>query len=90
MSSEGPNGFGTVVLPGAPAEPCPELLTEDEAVRYLRLNIEGPKNPGEALRYYREKGLLRATRVGRKLRYRRVELESFLEQLTERSSVTRA
>jgi len=45
--------------------PCPELLTEEEAIRYLRLyeiNIEDPAN---TLRYYRKKGLLRATQVGK-------------------------
>ena len=26
------------VLPGEPSQPCPELLTEEEAVRYLRLD----------------------------------------------------
>jgi len=63
--------------------PCPELLTEEEAIRYLRLDIDGPAKPSLTLRYYREKGLLRATRVGRRLRYRRVELDRLLECLTE-------
>ena len=61
---------------------CPEVLTEAEAIRYLRLDVEGPEKPGLTLRHYREKGVLRATRVGRRLRYRRVELERFLEQVT--------
>ena len=73
----------TPILPGKPPEPCPELLTESEAIRYLRLDIDGPAKPELTLRYYREKGVLRATRVGRKLRYRRVELDRFLEQLTQ-------
>jgi len=60
-----------------------ELLTEEEAIRYLRLDIDGPAKPSLTLRYYREKGLLRATRVGRRLRYRRVELDRLLECLTE-------
>jgi hypothetical protein len=64
--------------------PCPELLTEAEAIRYLRLDLEGPSKPSLTLRYYREQGLLRATRVGRRLRYRRVELDRLLELLTER------
>jgi hypothetical protein len=60
--------------------PCPELLTEEEAIRYLRLSAD--RNPARTLRYYREKGLLRATTVGRHLLYRRVELEAFLARLT--------
>ena len=70
------------ILPGDPPGPCPELLTEEEAVRYLRLDIDGPAKPTLTLRYYREKGLLRATRVGRKLRYRRVELDDLMAKLT--------
>ncbi len=66
--------------------PCPELLTEDEAIRYLRLDIDGPGNPRLTLRYYREKGVLRATRVGRRLRYRRVELDRFLRLVTPSSA----
>lgn len=34
------------ILPGDPPIPCPELLTEEEAIRYLRLDtIEGLSNP---------------------------------------------
>lgn len=63
-------------------QPCPELLTEEEAIRYLRLDVNGSKKPGTTLRYYREKRLLQATRVGRRLRYRRLELDRLLERLT--------
>ena len=63
--------------------PCGELLTEAEAIRYLRLDIDGPAKPSLTLRYYREKGLLRGTQVGRRIRYRRIELERFLERLTD-------
>ena len=62
--------------------PCPAVLTEEEAIRYLRLDVDGPAKPELTLRYYREKGLLQATRVGRRLRYRRVELDRLLENLT--------
>jgi len=66
--------------------PCPELLTEDEAIRYLRL--EGDKNPLRTLKYYREKGLLRATTVGRHLLYRCIELDRFLELQTAGNGTT--
>jgi hypothetical protein len=68
------------ILPGSPPEPCPELLTEEEAIRYLRL--EEDRNPARSLRYYRERGLLRGTLVGRHLLYRRIEIERFLEAQT--------
>jgi len=68
--------------------PCPELLTEQEAILYLR--IEADKNPRRTLKYYREKGLLRATNVGRHLFYRRTELERFLELQTVGNGSARA
>ena len=77
-----PTGLSVLPRGDGTWEPCPELLTETEAIRYLRLDIEGPAKPMLTLRYYREKGLLKATQVGRKLRYRRIELDRFLENVT--------
>ncbi len=71
------------VLPGSPPLPCPELLTEEEAVRYLRLDtIRGLKNPSETLARYRATGYLRGTQVSKSIFYRRLELDRFLERLT--------
>ena len=80
--------INVMILPSPTGQfqPCPELLTEQEAVWFLRLDVDGPENPGKTLAYYRNKKLLRATRVGRKLRYRRVELLKLLEKLTERTA----
>ena len=75
--------YRTVFLPGDPPRPCPEVLTEDEAVRYLRLDLIDVKDPAETLRYYRGKGLLRGTQIGKAVRYRRVELDRLLDRLTE-------
>ena len=33
------------ILPGEPQQPCPELLTEGEAARYLRLDTIDISNP---------------------------------------------
>jgi hypothetical protein len=63
--------------------PCPELLTEEEAIRFLRLDGIGVEDPANTLRYYRKKGFLRATQVGKCIRYRRIELERLLDRLTE-------
>ena len=54
--------------------PCPEVLTEDEAIRYLRLDLEVSSDPRQTLKYYRDKGELVAIRIGRKNRYRRRDL----------------
>lgn len=67
--------------------PCPDLLTENEAIRYLRLDMDGPGNPEGTLKYYRDKGVLRAVRVGRKLRYPRKELDSMVDRLLEKRRV---
>ena len=74
-----------VILPGDPAQPCPELLTEDEAIRYLRLDTINIGNPSETLRRYRELGMLRGTQVSKRVMYLRVELDRFLERLTEQN-----
>lgn len=71
------------VLPGEQPLPCPELLTEEEAIRYLRLDtIRGLRNPSETLARYRATGLLRGTQVSKSVFYRRVELDRFLDRLT--------
>jgi hypothetical protein len=75
-----------VVLPDGKGgfTPCPELLTEDEAIRYLRLDIRGPKNPAGTLKYYRDQGMLHAVRIGRNLRYPRKELDVMVQRLLSR------
>lgn len=74
---------GLVFLPGEPPAPCPELLTEEEAIRYLRLDTVGIRDPAATLRRYRERNLLRGTQVSKRIFYRRVEIEKFLEEQTE-------
>jgi len=71
------------VLPGNPGEICPELLTEAEAIRYLRLDLIDVVDPAGTLTYYRRQGLLRATQVGKCIRFRRIELDRLLDRLTE-------
>lgn len=66
-----------------PDRPCPELLTAEEAIRYLRLDETKVADVERTLRYYREKWALRATQVGRRLRYRRIELDRLLDRLTD-------
>ena len=62
------------------------VFTEREAIAYLRLTPEdgGPRDPGATLRRYRALGLLRGVRIGRHLRYPRIELDRFIERLLER------
>jgi hypothetical protein len=77
VSSVMPDGNGSW-------QPVPEVMTPDEAVLYLRLNESGCKNPLKTLKYYshRDRGLLKPTRIGRRVYYTRKELNRFLEQVT--------
>jgi len=78
--------FSGPALPGDAPQPCPELLTEDEAIRYLRLDTISIANPSATLRRYRERGLLRGTQISKRIFYRRAELDRFIERATEGNS----
>jgi hypothetical protein len=62
------------------------VLTEAEVIVWLRLDIDGPRNPRSTLKFYRQKGLLRAVRIGRQWRYTLSELHAFLDRLTQKSA----
>jgi hypothetical protein len=85
-----PNDTNTTYIPTTcympDGRPCPELLTEQEAITFLRLDTDGPKNPEQTLQYYRSEGLLKATKVGKRLRYTKSELLQLLDRLTERTN----
>jgi hypothetical protein len=68
--------------PFRPGDPCPSLLTEEEAIRYLRLDTIDIANPADTLRRYRNLGLLRGTQVSKKVFYLRAELDAFLVRVT--------
>jgi hypothetical protein len=74
----------TVYMPCG--KPAPELLTEQEAIQFLRLDVDGPAHPEMTLDYYRREGLLKATRVGKRIRYTKSELMVLLDQLTARTN----
>ena len=62
----------------------PEVLTESEAVRFLRLDTEnGPGDPYQVLYRYRKRCLLKAVQIGRQVFYPRKELMLFLQRKTE-------
>ena len=77
--------FATVLPDGNGGfTPCPEILTEQEVIRYLRLDMNGPQNPSGTLKFYRHKGFLRGIRIGRNLRYPRQELDRMIEKMLEK------
>lgn len=59
------------------------VLTEQEAVRYLRLDETKVKNPADSLTRYRRKGLLRGVQIGREIRYHIEELNVLIQKLME-------
>ena len=59
----------------------PELLIEQEAIVFLRL--ENESNPTRTLKYYRDKNQLRAVKIGNNLLYPKQELLSFIETATD-------
>lgn len=67
------------------SKPVPEVLTEEEVIKLLRLDEDGTDS-SYTLRYYREKNLLRATQIGKKLRYIKQEVLDFLAKQTERTN----
>ena len=77
------DNFGFTVLPDGNGgyTPCPELLTEIEAIRYLRLDRQ-KADPFKTLRYYRGEKKLRATKIGNNLLLSRKELDRFIERMT--------
>ena len=64
-----------------PAQPCPEILTSDEAVRFLRLDETEAKDPKRTLDRYRREGRLKGIRIGQSIRYKLDDVRQFVNQL---------
>lgn len=58
----------------------PDLLTQEEAIRVLRLDQLGLRFPKESLRYLRRTGQLGFVRVAGKILIPRDELTDYLER----------
>jgi hypothetical protein len=71
--------FAIAVMPDG--RPAPSVLTEAEAIKYLRLDSQ-KADPARTLQYYRDKKLLKATKIGKNLLYSRKELDRFVETMT--------
>ena len=62
--------------------PAPVVLTAEETAELLRLDNGDPLR---TLKFFRDEGLLKGFRLGRKVRYRLIDVLTFLEQKSERS-----
>lgn len=61
-------------------KPCPVVMTAEEVVELLRLDNGDPLR---TLKYFRDEGLLVGFRLGRRIRYRLVDVLKFLNKKTE-------
>jgi hypothetical protein len=71
-------------------QPVPSLMTEQEVIRFLRLDAEEGTDPVQTLARYRNAGQLVAIKVGRWNRYRRQDVEDFLARKSEQKQRTTA
>ena len=60
-------------------------MLESELIVFLRLKELGVKKPANTLRYYRERGKLRATRIGNRIAYTKTSACEFLNDLTKKN-----
>ena len=76
MSSQDFIYIGPVYMPDG--RPAPEVMTQEDAIQFLRLNDANLKNPATTLQYYRDKGELNGIRIGKTIRYTKEDLLNFL------------
>lgn len=65
--------------------PTPDLLTRDEAIRYLRIDTQKTRFPEDTLRRYRNECGLKAVQVGKQVLFPKRELQRFIELQMERN-----
>jgi hypothetical protein len=59
--------------------PCPAVMTAAELAEFLRLDGKAERT----LKFWRDTGLLRGTRLGRRVRYRLCDVLVFLDNKTQ-------
>ena len=70
-----------IYMPGEAGNvPAPYLMTVEEAARFLRIESS---EPDETLRYYRQKGWLKAVQIGKKVRFTLPDLIECVEKAKE-------
>jgi len=77
--SDQPNIIATFQHAMPDGRPCPDVLTEAEAIKYLRLDKTGIRNPKRTLQHYRTLGKLKGAKIGRAVVYPLAELQRFVK-----------
>lgn len=62
-------------------QPVPAMLTQVEAIRFLRLDAIDVKTPLQTLAYYRRKGL-KAVQVSKQILFKRADLNEFVDKMS--------
>ena len=75
-------GFVPLMPDGSPA---PTVMLEKDLIRFLRLHELGVKNPVNSLRYYREIGVLKPTRISGRNVYTVESVLDFLKKMTKKN-----
>lgn len=75
------NNIPTLYFPNGRRVPL--VLTSEELIHFLRLDVNGPKSPEGTLEYYREEKKLRGIKVGQHMRYYLPDVLEFLENQSE-------
>ncbi len=73
MNSDVLQNFNISFMPDG--KPAPMVLTAGEVATLLRLDGEHPER---TLKYFRDRGMLRGVRLGKKVRYRLQDIQTFL------------
>ena len=61
-------------------QPTPDLLTQKEAIRFLRLDTIQTRFPQNTLQRYRKESGLKTVQLGKQILYPKKTLEEFIER----------
>jgi len=73
---------GPVYMPDR--SPAPFVLTEEEAIKFLRIDTNQTKHPEMTIQHYINEGLLFPVTIGKCRKFPLTELIKFVERLSEK------
>ena len=64
--------------------PAPFIMTEEEAIKFLRIDTNNTKHPEMTIQHYINQGLLTPITIGKCRKYPLSELIKFIERLSDK------
>lgn len=64
--------------------PAPYIMTEEEAIKFLRIDTNQTKHPEMTIQHYINQGLLIPVTIGKYRKYPLTELVKFIERLSDK------